>query len=538
MTRIKARYSVPLVTGFLLLVLTLLGTPFAVHAGSIAGTLTLPSGAYSLPSDMQMFVSARATVGSPTSHSRQTLITFDAASLPGSGETFLITGLLNDHDYTLSYSCTGFTFPLPCRDFVPRLNFNDSAVNDTVLRREDGQVFDGAADTTGIAIPIQIGTAYSGTIFIPGGENAAGDISFTVLARNVNTPQTVLLQTSHTIAQGTNSIEIEIHVPDDDSESWHIGYACVSALDPDCGVFQREGYTKDGATNNTVEETDDADVFVGDTPDSTLNFAFLTGFRISGTVFTPEAVEDAAGILLTIRAQDTTDSTNFSSTPVTISQGSDQESYELTVSLKEDAEWLVSYSCQELATPFECAKYLQSGLYDDDGTVESSDQVDPLLAGGESHEDIDLTLIRGVTLTGVLQLTAGEAPFGGLTFRVNAEETTGSNLEFSQLVEIDEGANSTDFSIVVNTSVTAQYRLRYRCTDSLTPQCDRVTESAFYDAATETMVEESGDATPLANNGMAVADLTLLVESSGLVDSGGLCIPIRASNGAIVTVCM
>lgn len=530
--QLKLRQRVFLALKFILL----FGVSGASMAGTMTVTLSLPAGAYTLPSDMNVWVRAVAIDGGPGDFTQSFQTFSETTDGPGS-EIQTVLALDDALTYVLQYDCHNSTTPLACREFVPRLFANSSATNGTVLRESEAQTFNGNQNHADVDLPIQIGIALTGTLQTTNATNATEDIDLTILARNSSTPTTDLISLGYTIESGSSSVDFEIHVPDDDMESWYIGYSCVSVLSPPCDQFLQNGYRKSGAPNNTVEDYDDADPLVGDVDQSGINFRLLGGYSISGTLTAPMAVADAAGLRVMVTAQDQTNPTNSFSDTVLIPQSGTSENYFMTVSTDPLAEWIVRYTCDTSASPIECGEYLTQGYYNNGTMVETSQQVDPPLDGGESHANIDLTMMTGPTLSGTIELSDAEAPAGGLSFSVRAAETANNGGSFSTTVLIAEGATEADFSINVGADVGNEYRISYECNEGLTVACEDVVDQGYYDADTQTTVYVLEDATSLANEGLDVSSILLTVDSAGLLPDD-MCVAAKTVAGGTAVFCL
>lgn len=505
-------------------------------AGSVTVTLQLPPGSYTLPSNMEVWARAIAIDGNPGDMS-QRLLTFDEMEDGPGSQVSAVLPLDNTLNYVVQYECTDFNFPVPCTKVVPTLWYQSSSDIDLVLRQDDAQVLAGAADHGEIVLPIQSGNAITGTLALPAGVMASEEIRGRVAARNVASPS--LFPTwPFTIPMGSNSTSYEIRVLDDATESWNVGYVCVaSPPDAGCEEFISQGYYQSSSPINTVEDTVDAEAIVGGRNTSGINFQLLNGYTISGSLIVPTPVVDAAGLEATVRAQDRTDTTNTSSTIVIIPQGQTSADYAFSVSLSETAEWVLNYTCQDMVTPIECGEYLRRGFYNDGVMVENGNQVTTPLPGGVSYTDIDLTLLTGPTLSGMLVLSEGVAPEGGLEFIVRAFETSGSAGDFQDAITMPAGESQVEFAVNVGSDVGYTYRLSYNCSEALTIACENVVDEGFYNATTMETVYTMEEAVDIANGGADLAGLVLVVDSMLAVEEE-LCVPIVTANQSVAMVCL
>ena len=330
--------------------------------------------------------------------------------------------------------------------------------------------------------------------------------------------------------------DYQIMIPDDACETWTVGYDCVSSA---CDDFLQNGYFNSNATNTTVELRTDSEILPGDQNSTDIDLTLLTGFTISGTLSIPSPPVEAEGIQLSMRARDVNNVNNRGTELITIPQGASSVPFEITIPQDASSQWVIRYDCQAGLTPVECNKYINVGYYDSSvaGTMTSADFNNAeLLTGGQSHSGVDFSIITGSSITGKLILSDGVAPAGGKSFRLSAINTSGSGGVVSAQIEIAENQSEVDFQLNIDTDVSKQWRVSFDCIEVFTPVCLEIADQGYFDAAIGSTVDDPANAVSLAG-GMDHSNINLLVESSAL-RTQDLCLPIKASNGALAVVCL
>lgn len=519
----------------ILLLVALLLAHVSAFAGSISGNLTIPVPITTLTSDMQIRIRADSPGHVGTRLVVQLTITAAEAS-SGTPKPFALNNLQSGANYTLSYECTGSSFPEPCKEVVARAYYHASGT--PVIRGGDAATFDGNSVHASIDIPLQTGKAITGTLSLPSGNAPAGGIEYRILARTLTAPQEELVVAYNQIDEGDTGGNFKITIPDDASENWVLGYRCWTGVSPACNDYLQFGYYKSGAANNTVEKVTDAEPLAGNANHSGKNISLLEGFTVSGTLSAPANVIEPGGmrVALIIRAVNVPSDTYR--TYVVIPQGSDEVDYSVTVSPVDDnnIKWTVRYECQIFATPLECANYLTQGHYDNSGTVVDFNDVvtSSYLDSGQSYPDIDLTMLAGSSVKGSLMLSAGKAPAGGIDFWVRAHNTVGGVSQFATPVTIPEGASEAAYQINVDNNATHAYRVFFDCNENVTAICLELSDMRYYDANSGATVDIEGDAAALPG-GSSYENIDMIVESPKLANE--MCLPIKTGAGFAI-VCL
>lgn len=502
----------------------------AAASGSISGNLIMPT-PYSQSIDMTIIVLAYSPDDITPRQHQLTITTAEAVA--GFTKAFTISGLLSGKTYTLQYDCNSFSSLEACKNIVPRGYYK--ATGQTIVRAENASTFSGDLVYSAINLPVLSGESVTGTMSLPDG-TLASDLTYSIRAQSVAEPTIMLTVGRNVITAGDSSDNYKITIPDDASEDWTIGYICTDG--GSCNDFLPFGYHKSSITNETVEDRASADSLAGDASHSSKDMTLLSGYTISGTLTAPQPVTDAGGMPVRVIVAASNNALVVFDTQINIPIAGTTADYSVTVSLDGTADWSVRYSCSTSSSPIDCANYVSQGFYDSSVNITNAtpNSIDAeLLAGGGSHANIDFSLLTGNSISGKLQLSAGQAPAGGIAFTVYATNILGGGGSFLTTTTINEGETEADYRINVGPDGASSYRVNFDCTETITVICNDLSDKRYYDATPGVTVDVEGDADPLAG-GIDHIDINMEVESSALV--AGLCVPIKTSTGGIAIVCL
>ena len=242
---------------------------------------------------------------------------------------------------------------------------------------------------------------------------------------------------------------------------------------------------------------------------------------ISGEISLPGAdVAPTGGVVINVNAQ--SNQNDFESSSVTILEGNNSIAYTVIVADDASKTWGVYFSCN-------CPSgYFSDGTYSSstDGGTTDDYQAGTNLAGDVQHANVDMTILRGVTIEGTLSLPLNQvAPAGGLSIHVWTGRSDSESRSGHQY-QITEGNSSVNFVEDAATS-SVDTELSYQC-DS----CGPYVGAAYYNGAGT--VAFKTQASPL-DNGVDHSGLILeLLEGNaltGIVKLPGLDI---ADDGDIV----
>ncbi|WP_172649484.1 S-layer homology domain-containing protein [Thiolapillus brandeum] len=299
------------------------------------------------------------------------------------------------------------------------------------------------------------------------------------------------------IPAGTSSTNYSITVPTNPPGDWRMYYLCDG-----CGVYVRKGYYSSTGTTWDI----DAATWLADGMDHTgIDLNLLPAYEISGTLFLPNAdLAPAGGIWLDVQTWDTSGGAgSFGDNLAFFAEGTNSTSYSAMVPQVAEANWIVGYVC------WDCGSYVNNGFYAAAGTTWDPG-ISTLVAGDSDHTDIDLTLLPGVQVTGLLSYPPGYlSPPGGSSILVTFEEQGGAHADASFSFDIGEGESSTAYSLTVPRSATSQWLISYECLAEA--GCNGFVQTGYY-ATNDTTWKQSA-ATPLSGTqDHAGIDLTLLTQ--------------------------
>ncbi len=507
----------------------------SASAGSINGSLRLPQ-PYSQTGSMQIVLRASSV---DSTHSRQHLLTItQAQAMPSVLIAFSLDGLIDDEQYRLSYECFATNFPEPCMHIVGRGNYK--TVNESVLNVEDATLIDGSLDTTNLEFPIITGITISGQVNMPEPFTApTNGLNFRISA-NQFSATSILPEVPGFIDEGQNSGSYLITVPDNASESWSIRYRCLELINPNgaCDDFVETAYYDSTAVDSTTTAIGNSEYLIGNQNHTNIDLALLSSSSISGVISAPFAPADVNGIDIRLFARDSSNS-SFFDTRINIAQGETSNPFLINVPNDSNSTWEVSYACQIASTPIECENYLELGYFDSQTSLTMASPIRAnadQLTGGQTHENINFSLLTGLSISGKLRLSQGRAPQGGVTFIISAIDSSPGGSSGSASVTIPEGANEVPYRISVADDPIALWNLRFSCLGLATPVCSDIANSGFYDSASGNTVTNQIDATPLLG-GLDHDNIDLLVESTALADES-FCIPIKTVRNHVAVICL
>jgi len=193
---------------------------------------------------------------------------------------------------------------------------------------------------------------------------------------------------------------------------------------------------------------------------SLLFFTFLTGYatsaltaQITGSILLPSGQAPVGGLEIDIEAYDDVSGDSVS-TSVTLEEGSSSKAYTLYINDNANASWLINYS-------YSGNDYLKYGYYATNGTT-WDENGSTLLTGGGNHSGIDMTLLKGNTITGTISLPSGQqAPAGGLGIGIKAFYEDYSDVAGSSSMIIPEGSSSGTYTMQVPDDTNAAWRIKY-----------------------------------------------------------------------------
>lgn len=244
---------------------------------------------------------------------------------------------------------------------------------------------------------------------------------------------------------------------------------------------------------------------------------------ISGIVKLPNAeVAPIGGLNVFVDVFDNVNNI-FNSEFITIAAGTNSAAYDVSVFVASNDDLVVSYFCVS------CEDYIFLGYYNNSATSFDFFQA-TVLTDASDHSNIDLTLLSGDVISGTISLPGSSvAPTDGLSFNISATDSV--NSAYGQAVTtffFSTGESSLNYKFTVPAFGDSEWRLQYFCFEC---SDDGYIERGYYTVSGT--VEDSADAT-LLDGGMdnLNKDLTFIR------DNDELCVPIKATNGKVVLICL
>lgn len=453
------------------------------QAAPITATISLPNGHVAPASGLQIFIQARDINAIEPFQSTFGMI------MPGeSSMNYTLANVSNNNaaDWRISYGCAS-SITDGCLDYVST-GFYKAGITGNATYKE------GEASTikqgSNVNMTILEGIKMSGTMSMPFGVAPAGGADFRMWVRKND----FSLSFNHvfTFAEGTNIHPFGITVPNDAALDYEIRYECIGsgAFDTYCfDNFVRNGFFNSSVPNNTVADSNDAEQLQGNIARNDIDMQFLTGTTISGTVFLPSGTAPASGIPIRVGAIDTQNGNLGGFRTFTVAENTNSVDFRISVTEDNLAAWRISASCDASSNPSLCASlnYFTS-FYDADAFNTTTDSVSDAdsLPGGQDHANINITLLSGLTISGLLIIEDGFfAPAGGLTVSVSVQDSAGGGVSLFKDIFIAEGLTSAPFSFAVPNSDT-DWWLLYSCRSEV-PACDEFTSFGVYDSGSPGM---------------------------------------------------
>ena len=315
----------------------------------------------------------------------------------------------------------------------------------TTWNQDDATQLSGGQNHSNINLTLLQGNQISGTISLPNGQTAPnGGINISINTNNTNGGG--YGSTSVTISEGSDSAPYTLRVPDITNASWRVSYGYGGS------DYLQQGYY---STSGTTWNQDDATALSGGQDHTNINLTLLQGNQISGTVSLPSGTA-AADISLSISICFYNTTYNYwdcsASDSITISSGSNSEDYTVRVPDDSGKSWKVGYS-------YWGSDYLHHGYYSSSGTTWNRDDATQL-SGGQDHSNINLTLLQGNIISGMVSLPNGTTASGDIDgIWVNVCNDA-FNCEYDYIT-IPSGQNSTDYAIRIPADANSSWKVDY-----------------------------------------------------------------------------
>lgn len=411
---------------------------------TISGTVSLPNGRKAPAGGLAVEVYAQDSTAWWQSNSTTVVIPENATSVP------YALALVPDPSASWEVSCSE-----EGDDATYLTGYYNTA--GTTWFWEWATLVPGGADRSDINLNLLIGKTISGTVSLPAGHKApTGGISLSVILDTEIGLDYYYTMTEVSITEEESSAVYTLTVPDDPQTFWHVQYYLDNA--PTGSSYLNRGYYSTGGTQWRQELA----TLLSGADHANINLPLLVGNTISGTVTLPEgltAPEDGLYVEVSARNE-----SNYSgSSTAFIPAGGNSVGYAVPVPIDADLSWEISYSFYG-AEGTDLARCLRAGYYSVSGTLWRADLA-TLVPGGANRTGIDLDLLLGKTISGTVSRPSGQSTDSGVfLFYIIAENALESF--WSDYMEIESGASSTAYSVIVPADATAAWTVRCYCLDS------------------------------------------------------------------------
>ena len=363
-------------------------------------------------------------------------------------------------DWQVEYYCGG------CGDYIENGYYNSTG---TQSNSNSAEQLTGGSDHTNIDLELLASNTISGTISLPNGELAPIGGFFVDVNISDSPNFSNYYGTSVFIDEGQNSAPYSVKIASDNSLQWQVDYYCGG-----CGDYLENGYYNSAGTEFDFIN---AELLAGGVDHTNIDLEFLTGNMISGTVSLPNGeLAPMGGINLFVSIGDYPEFNYYQSANVIIPEGQNSANYSVSLPPDASVSWQVNYTCY-------CFPYLDFGYYNSAGTIGDFSSAE-LLVGGIDHSGINLELLRGDVISGVVSMPGSDvAPLGGLYLGIKISYDSGSNTSFGFFIQ--EGMSSVGYSVVLPSDASQLRMVSYDCSN-----CSDYVSNGYY-SSTGTQYDSS-----------------------------------------------
>lgn len=316
----------------------------------------------------------------------------------------------------------------------------------TQWQSDQAELLSGETTHSDINLTLLTGNTISGTVFLPPDHFApAGGLSVSVSANDDIGSGSG--SASAFIEGGQNSGTYTMTVPPDANAMWRVSY-----YDGDSEAYYSYGYYNEtGTTSNYLQAT----LLSGTESHNNINLTLLLAQVFNGTVTLPQGQKAPAGDLTFQLNVEVVNAWSSYGRSFTIPEGEASTTYSIKLPPAEaGATYRLSYSY------YGSEPYLRNGYYSTTGTQWRSNLAS-LLPGGITHNNLDLTLLTGSTLRGVVALPDDQPPAAGdMYIDVSADNVNGSGNGYGTAI-ILAGNKSGAYTISVPPDTNASWRVNY-----------------------------------------------------------------------------
>ncbi len=322
----------------------------------------------------------------------------------------------------------------------------------TVSDPYEAQLISGGSNHSGIDLTVLHPPGYriSGRVSLPEGDVAPlGGLP--VCIHVFDTGGISIKRVCETIKSSQSSVDYVVYLDAPPQTTVKIGYKCGGNEYVDHGYYSLAGSTWDlsAATGISAGQSH-----------ANIDLSLFRGNTISGVLSLPSGeVAPLGGLWVTVRS---VDENNYQKGifRTYIPAGDSTASYAFRLSPDPTVRVYVSYEFTTIGS-YNAAPYLEKGYFSSFGTIEEVSSATPL-SGGLDHDNINLTLLPGTRIHGVVSLPAGRvAPPNGISVDINARYESKSQSESSQKLFIDEGETSASYHIALDLAPDETFSVYY-----------------------------------------------------------------------------
>jgi len=363
----------------------------------------------------------------------------------------------------------------------------------------------------GVNLTIIKGVTISGVISLPGTQRApSGGIEGSVYIAPLIGGSGY--NANFTIAAGTSSGEYTATLPANDTAiDYSVRYSLYSG-DSSRGYIETGYYSAGETITNSSIATP---VKVGAVGVSGINLTLLKGTILSGIVSLPGSQKAPSGGIEGSVSISSQNGGGYYGVSFKITSGTSSAPYTVTVpETSATSGYSVSYYLYNNSSA-----YLSSGYYAIAGTTKDASGATPVVVGAVDLSEINLTLIKGIIISGTVSLPGDEkAPTGGLEGGIGISPVTDGN-SYNASFKIAAGTSSATYTATVATTSTATgYRVSYNLYNNSSAYL-----STGYYSAGETITDPNA-ATPVVVGAVDLSDVNLTL-IKGTILSGTVSLP-------------
>lgn len=365
-------------------------------------------------------------------------------------------------------------------------------------------------DQTKIDIKLIPKNTISGTVFRPSGTTVDKEVLLSVVASNSVNSSSVNV----TIPSGENSVAYSIKVAPS------VGYKVYYSLAP-CDEYVTKGYYRDnnGVSTVPLENYATTVTTVGGNVTNT-KLTLIPKKVISGTVTIPGGYAPAGGLLLKVFAEN-----SYFTENVTINIPEGEKSAKYTLYLPPLNDYRVYYQI-----PSNDDYVVKGYYYTSVNTVTSVNAASKVDISTYNRDNTNLYLIKNRLLSGVLTITGGTIPEGGLDVKVIASNGVFTS---SKTIKMPEGISSIQYQLPVTPAT--GYNVWYEIVSSNTDFVIR----GYYSKKGSTVSKVTADVLDLSTNDSKDTNIALINLNvisgivslpSGTAPVGGIAVTVFARN--------